>query len=141
MALFDDLDWRRRGFDGFAVIGELGRPKPLELPEASGVYVVLRSATGQPVFLSTGGGGRWKGSDPTVPIERLEGRWIDGTPILYIGKAKSLRERVGELLRFSEGEARPFATGVVGSCGSSDARRTSSLDGARSRTLEASSAI
>lgn len=105
MALFDDLDWRQRGFGGFAVIGELGRPRPLELPEASGVYVVLRPVSSQPEFLATGGGGWWKGNDPTVPVERLEGRWVEGTPTLYIGKAKSLRERAGELLRFSEGEA------------------------------------
>jgi hypothetical protein len=103
--LFDDADWRRRGLGGFTVIGGLGRPEPLELPEASGVYVVLRASSGRPEFLAVGGGGWWKGNDPTVSIERLESRWVDGTPTLYIGKAKSLRERVGELLRFSDGEA------------------------------------
>jgi hypothetical protein len=69
------------------------------------VYVVLRASSGRPEFLAVGGGGWWKGNDPTVSIERLESRWVDGTPTLYIGKAKSLRDRVGELLRFSDGEA------------------------------------
>jgi hypothetical protein len=104
VTLFDDADWRRRGF-GFKVIRELGRPKPLELPEASGVYTVLRATSVPPQLLAANGGGWWKGKDPTVPMERLEAEWIDGTSTLYIGKAKSLRERVGELLRFSDGAA------------------------------------
>jgi len=65
--------------------------------------VVLRTTAALPVFLAAGGGGWWKGKDPTAPVERLQREWVDGTPTLYIGKAKSLRERVGELLQFSDG--------------------------------------
>jgi hypothetical protein len=100
---FDEADWRERGFTGFRAIWSLGRPKPPQLPETSGVYVVSQPAIARPKFLATSGGGWWKGQDPSVPADRLEREWVDGTPTLYIGKAKLLRERVGELLRFSDG--------------------------------------
>jgi hypothetical protein len=39
-----------------------------------------------------------------VPPELLRGRWHDRTPILYFGKADSLRERIRSLVRFGAGE-------------------------------------
>jgi hypothetical protein len=103
---FDIDDLRRRGFGGFVPLARLGRPEPQEVPVASGVYVVLRERDGMPKFLERSGGGWWKRQNPTVPVERLEGEWVPGTPTLYIGKAMSLRERIGELLRFSDGDAK-----------------------------------
>jgi hypothetical protein len=103
VALFDLSDLRARGFDGYATIRSLGRPAPAELPVSSGLYVVLRTTGALPDFLAAGGGGWWKGKDPTVAVDRLQREWVNGTPTLYIGKAKSLRERVGELLQFSDG--------------------------------------
>jgi hypothetical protein len=98
---FDIDDLRRRGFGGFVPLARLGRPEPQELPTRSGVYVVVREREGAPKFLERSGGGWWKRQDPTELIERLEREWVEGTPTLYIGKAMSFRERVGELLRFS----------------------------------------
>lgn len=103
---FDIHDLRRHGFGGFVPLARLGRPEPQELPVVSGVYVVLREREGAPRFLERSGGGWWKRQDPTVPVERLQREWVEGTPTLYIGKAMSLRERIGELLRFSDGDAK-----------------------------------
>lgn len=103
--MFDCVDWTDRGFGGFTAIRRLLRPVPPQLPVTSGVYVVLSSTVGRPELLALGGGGHWKGKDPTVPQERLVREWVEETPTLYIGRAKSLRERVGELLRFSDGLA------------------------------------
>jgi hypothetical protein len=103
---FDTDDLRGRGFVGFLPIARLGRPIPSELPAPSGNYIVLRTSSDAPQFLERSSGGWWKHRDPTLPVERLQQEWVDGTPTLYIGKAKSLRERVGELLRFSDGDAR-----------------------------------
>lgn len=103
---FDIDDLRRRGFGGFVSLARLGRPEPEELPIASGVYVVVREREGTPKFLERSGGGWWKRQDPTVPVERLQREWVDGAQTLYVGKAMSLRERIGELLRFSDGDAK-----------------------------------
>jgi hypothetical protein len=103
---FDIEDLRRRSFCGFVPLARLGRPEPEELPTASGVYVVLRARDGAPRFLERSGAGWWKRQDPTVQVERLRREWVQGTQTLYIGKAMSLRERIGELLRFSDGDAK-----------------------------------
>jgi len=103
---FDMDDLRLRGFTGFLQVARLGRPIPPELPTASGNYIVVRPSQEAPRFLDRSGGGWWKRRDPTVPIDRLRQEWVEGTPTLYIGKATSLRERVGELLRFSDGDAK-----------------------------------
>jgi hypothetical protein len=104
VAPFDLEDLRARGFGGFIAVSKLPRPEPPELPVASGVYVVVRTDDGQPAFLSRSGGGWWKKQDPSVPVDRLRREWVDGAQTLYIGKAKSLRERVGELLQFADGQ-------------------------------------
>ena len=103
MVPFDPADWASRGFGSFVAIRRLPRPEPPQLPVARGVYVVLLSSPGRPGFRAASGGGHWKGKDPTVPQARLEREWVEQTATLYIGRATSLRERVGELLRFSDG--------------------------------------
>lgn len=104
MVPFDDEDLRRRGFEGFNPVERLDGPRPLELPDESGVDAVVRIASGPPAFLERSGAGRWKGKDPTVPLERLRREWVDGAQTLYIGKAACLRERVGLLLDFGRGD-------------------------------------
>ena len=104
MAPFDLDDLRSRGFGGFIEIHQLGRPEPAELPSTSGVYVIARTESGAPAFLESSRGGWWKKKDPSVPLDRLAREWVDGAQTLYIGKAKSLRQRVGELLCFADGE-------------------------------------
>jgi hypothetical protein len=105
MPPFDVEDLRRRGFEGFLTIEQLAGPEPAELPTDSGVYAVVRTASGLPAFLERSDAGHWKGKDPTVTLERLGREWVDGAQTLYIGKAKCLRERVGLLLDFGRGDA------------------------------------
>jgi hypothetical protein len=100
---FDLEDLRDRGLGGFLAVAKLTRPEPSELPVTSGVYVVVRTDDEEPAFLSRSGAGWWKKQNPSVPIDRLQCEWVDGAQTLYIGKAKALRERVGELLRFADG--------------------------------------
>ena len=53
-------------------------------------------------------GGWHKGRDPVVPLDRLALEWVDGTDIVYIGKAEqTLAKRLGELARFGAGEVVP----------------------------------
>jgi hypothetical protein len=137
---FDIDDLRRRGFGGFVALARLGRLEPQELPVASGVYVVVREREDEPKFLERSGGGWWKRQDPTVPVERLQREWVAGTPTLYIGKAMSLRERIGELLRFSDGDAKARHW-AVGCSGRSRRLASSCSPGERSLTMAASRQI
>jgi hypothetical protein len=103
VAPFDAEDLRRRGFVGFVPVSTLGSDPP-EVPPNSGVYVVVRTEEGTPSFLDRGGGGWFKGKDPTVPPERLAREWVEDAQTLYVGKADSLRSRVGLLATFARGE-------------------------------------
>lgn len=91
------------GFEGFVPVSSLQRSHNA-VPAGPGVYVVLRDTASPPRFLATSKGGRFKEKDPTVPVELLRGRWHDRTPILYFGKADSLRERIRALVRFGAGK-------------------------------------
>lgn len=91
------------GFSGFMRISTLHRSLD-GVPYGPGVYVVLRETSGAPRFLSTNHGGRFKGRDPTVAVQMLRARWHDSTPILYFGKADSLRSRIKLLVRFAAGQ-------------------------------------
>jgi len=68
----------------------------------------LRPNSERPEFLSESVGGRFKGNDPTVAARTLESRWVENTPVLYIGKAGSrtatLRSRLWQYVRFGQGE-------------------------------------
>ena len=103
---FDIDDLRQRGFGGFVSLARLGRPEPQELPVLAGYMSCSVSGRARPSSWSAVSGGWWKRQDPTVPVERLEREWVQSAPTLYIGKAMSLRERIGELLRFSDGDAK-----------------------------------
>jgi hypothetical protein len=93
-ALYSRAWLESSGFIGFVTVAGLQRS--LEgLPDGPGVYSVLRTVTGGPRFLDANPGGRFKGRDPTVR---------DGTPILYFGKANSLRQRIRALVRFAGGD-------------------------------------
>ena len=76
-----------------------------QIPEEQGIYLVLRRSKDAPVFLPVGSGGHYKGKNPNVPIAELEGNWIPGEEIVYIGMTRSsLRHRIGTYLRFGAGQ-------------------------------------
>jgi hypothetical protein len=93
-------DLRRRGFVGFVPVAELGEG-PMQVPTPTGVYAIIREATGATCFLEHGDGGSWKGKDLHVGLDRLAAEWVPGVQTLYVGFAGSLRERVGLLVQFS----------------------------------------
>lgn len=105
-----DMDLLKKdGFQGFVTINELCKNINI-VPTYGGVYVVLRTKENKPVFLEKGTGGFFKGDDPNVSISKLEAKWIEGTPIVYIGKAdgsatRGLRTRLNEYMRFGRGNA------------------------------------
>ena len=98
-----------QGFEGFKTMGELMDGARTLIPAQKGVYVVLRESESAPKFLSEGTGGFFKGKSPNVSIAELEANWVEGTPVVYIGKAggvgssATLQKRLGQYLRFGQG--------------------------------------
>ena len=80
------------------------------VPKEPGLYVVVRPTMDAPRFLEVSAGGRFKGRDPSVPVARLEARWLADTPVVYIGKAgggtsqEHLAGRIKAYRRFCNGE-------------------------------------
>jgi len=105
--LREDASFRRsalihHGFCGWVRFKAL-LAEPQQVPATGGVYVVLRDSARPPEFLSTNPGGRFKGRDPTVPVEALRANWVVGAEVIYIGKANDLRRRLGEFCKFGVG--------------------------------------
>jgi hypothetical protein len=96
-------------FKGRLSVAVLWQDRDARIPCVQGVYVVCAPDGYRPTFLKTSRGGRFRG-DPTMPVAKLEKLWVDGTPILYIGKTgggkskrRTLCKRIRELLDFGEG--------------------------------------
>lgn len=100
---------RTAGFLGFLSIGDLRASNLRDVPDERGVYLVLRIGSAPPTFLERSPAGRFKGKDPTVSLNELRGNWVEGTPVVYIGKAggpgmdATLRSRLGQYLAFGAG--------------------------------------
>ncbi len=107
---FDDIDdMRRNGFGGEVKISTLQEQKCCVVPNAAGVYLVLRTdSTASPKYLATGTGGPFKGKNPNVCVAELERRWVEDALVLYVGKAgpksATLRSRLQQYMRFGNGE-------------------------------------
>ncbi len=78
-----------------------------QIPNKPGVYQVLLPTISKPCFLHESTGGHFKGEDPTVSIDELIKKWVDGTRILYIGKSVNLRHRIRLYIQF--GQRKPVA--------------------------------
>jgi hypothetical protein len=96
------------GFEGFVPFTQLRVTKPPKLP---GIYVVVRPSIAPRSFLASSVAGWFKGNDPTAEQSVLDKAWVNGTTILYIGKANwgknedGLRRRLSEYRRFGAGKA------------------------------------
>ncbi len=107
---FDSIEsLRAAGFEGFVAVSELCQDNLDLIPDVPGVYLVLRPKPAPPRFLRRSRAGFFKGKDPTVDLSELRESWVDGTPVLYIGKAGSrsgratLRSRVRTYLAHGSG--------------------------------------
>ena len=101
---FDRAGLETAGFVGWGAWDELRTSKLEAVPQGPGAYVVFRASRAVPTFLPTSPAGHFKDRDPSVPIERLEAEWVDGAPVIYIGKADVLRRRLHQYARFGAGE-------------------------------------
>jgi predicted RNase H-like HicB family nuclease len=94
------------GFEGFVTFGELRGDAINDIPECGGVYVVLYEGEHRPNFLDASVGGWFKGKNPSVDKNLLVKKWVDGTNVVYIGKASStvgLRKRLKQYRDFGDG--------------------------------------
>ena len=106
----DDL--KKAGFEGFRSVEKL-REDLSATPAVAGVYMVVYQGDGMPEFLENGTGGlkrkkdkngKVKITNPNVPVSELESNWVNGTCVVYIGKATTLSKRISQYLRFGDGE-------------------------------------
>lgn len=107
---FDDVSaLRSAGFSGFQKVSDLMIRGCLDIPDMPGVYLVARLLDDPPRFLLTNEGG--KTVNETVAKSVLESKWVQGTVVLYFGKAggssqsATLRTRIRQLVRFGEKKA------------------------------------
>lgn len=101
---FDSIDKiKEAGFQGFVTVRDLYNSGYDSIPEKGGVYLILRKSILKPVFVAEGTGGYFKGKDPNVSIDELQRNWVEGTCVMYIGKANSLRRRLSQYMRFGHG--------------------------------------
>jgi hypothetical protein len=97
------------GFLGGVAVYSLQASGCREVPDAPGVYLVLRPDGASPDFLSVGTGARYKGRDSNVAVAILQKKWVDGAIVLNIGKAggtntaTTLRGRLNKYVRFGQG--------------------------------------
>ncbi|AVV42966.1 hypothetical protein C6376_17650 [Streptomyces sp. P3] len=92
-----------RGFRGFVPFREL---PDSNVPTGHGIYVVIRTDTSPPSFLPTSPAGHLKGRDPSVTADKLGDAWVDGTTVVYIGKAAGqhgLNQRLADYRRHGTG--------------------------------------
>ena len=70
------------GFRGFVTFDDVRIPRHLELPKTHGIYAVVRPGSTKRAFTSTS-----LAEGKPYEVETLVGRWVEDSPILYIGKA------------------------------------------------------
>lgn len=100
---FDRAGLAAAGFRGFQTVRHMRASRCAGAPLRPGVHVILRVAETTVRLRSRSPGGWFKQADPTVDRAILRARWIAETPVLYIGKADVLRDRLDAYMRFGAG--------------------------------------
>ncbi len=109
---FTKIGLLKEGFVGFYNINSFfnGRAD-IKIPGNPGNYIVFRIEKSKPTFLEKSPAGWFKGIDPTVGIEKLGGKWVEGANVLYIGqtgytegKKGTLKYRIQTFIKFGSGK-------------------------------------
>ncbi len=95
---------KKLGFIGFESVKSLMMSDFSQVPSQGGIYAIVREKTEAPDFNEIGSGGFFKKKNPNVSIAELKKNWVDGSEVIYIGKATSLRNRLNQYMRFGQGE-------------------------------------
>lgn len=99
---------RECGFVGFKTVQELMNSCK-DIPKEMGVYVVLREKSEKPIILEKRPFSCQEDRYASYPKSELEAKWVDGTQIVYIGKAggsdhkTGLRKRLSTYIKFGKG--------------------------------------
>ena len=100
---------QKYGFEGFKTILELMNSCK-EIPKLMGVYVVLRERNDHPMILEKRPFDCQEDKYPCYSKAELEEEWVEGTHIVYIGKAgglgqkTELHKRLSTYIRFGKGK-------------------------------------
>lgn len=87
-------DLEELGFQGLIPFAALPSS---DVPDAAGVYCVLRIGHSHPLFVPVGAG------RAPYPVVALEAAWVEGAEVLYFGKATCLRRRLAAYRRSGDG--------------------------------------
>ena len=95
---------KENGFEGFQSVEFYLDPKNKNvISQKQGVYLVLMPVGSKLEFIEKNPAGIRGGRNPTVPIIELKKKFVQDTLVLYIGKAKRLRERIHCYLKHGQG--------------------------------------
>lgn len=98
-----------QGFEGFKTVREL-MISCRDIPKEMGVYVVLREKNERPEILEKRPFDCQEEKYPSYSKTELEKEWVEGTHIVYIGKAggsgqkTGLHKRLSTYIRFGKGK-------------------------------------
>ena len=97
------------GFEGFVQVGQLRAERCEQVPNAPGVYALVRESPLPPEFMPRSTAPVYRGQQPSRPVDELKERWVPGAQVVYFGRAcgpgvrSLLRQRVKRYLRFGQG--------------------------------------
>ena len=100
---------QKYGFEGFKTIREL-MSSCREIPKLMGVYVVLWEKDNRPTIMDKRTFDCQEDKYPSYSKAELEEEWVEGTHIVYIGKAggfgqkTELHKRLSTYIRFGKGK-------------------------------------
>lgn len=96
---------------GFAGFRPLARLETNRVPQAPGIFAVLKPDGYEPRFLAKSTAGVFKKKDPSLGEAALAAEWIDDADVLYLGKAgpgskgnRGLRRQIQEFVDFGKGK-------------------------------------
>ncbi|MBT2554784.1 hypothetical protein [Arthrobacter sp. ISL-5] len=96
---------------GFAGFRPLARLEINRVPQAPGIFAVLKPDGYEPRFLAKSTAGVFKKKDPSLREAALAAEWIDDADVLYLGKAgpgskgnRGLRRQIQEFVDFGKGK-------------------------------------